>query len=245
MSDVMRTTNYFAFKTLDGNRNVTEKRIAKIMESIQAVGWISNPIIVNENMEVIDGQGRLEALKRLGMPVEYRVVKGLSIRECREMNDANQPWQVNEFVKSFADTGNKSYQRLQQLIDMYHVPVRDILRLMNRDRNLSKARLKTGEWEMENADFGTALKRLPIYTGYMEVFKRFKGNGLIKKQVSFWLTENAYPHSEIVDFLKQCDPEQIYCSSAERMIECIQKEYNRNKRNNRIHILEDFRSNND
>ena len=243
MSDVMRTTDYFAFKTLDGNRNVSEKRVNMIMESIKKIGWVSNPIIVNENMEVIDGQGRLEALKRLAMPVEYRIVKGTSVRECRIMNDANTLWQTAEFVKSYSDTGNKSFQRLQQMIEMYSVTTDVIMKLMNRDRNCNRNGIKSGEFEMTDEEFGKALKRLPIYTAYMKAFKRFKGNGRVKQQVAFFLTERSYPHQMLIDMLKECDPEVIYCSSGERMLECIQKEYNRFKRSGqKIHILEDFRS---
>lgn len=62
------TDKYSIFRRLSGNRDVKEARVKKIMRSIEKVGYIPNPIIVNENMEVVDGQGRLEAVKRLGLP---------------------------------------------------------------------------------------------------------------------------------------------------------------------------------
>ena len=61
------------FKTMDGNRLLKNDRVNKIVESINAVGYILSPILVNEKMEVIDGQGRLAALERLKMPVHYMV----------------------------------------------------------------------------------------------------------------------------------------------------------------------------
>ncbi|MBQ2600753.1 ParB N-terminal domain-containing protein [bacterium] len=72
VSAVYRTTDYDKFKTLDGNRTVEKSRVNKILKSINDNGYIHCPIIVNERMEIIDGQGRLEAVKQLGIPVEYK-----------------------------------------------------------------------------------------------------------------------------------------------------------------------------
>ena len=68
---VYSTEDYSVFQKLNGNRDVLESRKNKIMESILERGWIRNPIVVNQKFEVIDGQGRLEALQELKMPVEY------------------------------------------------------------------------------------------------------------------------------------------------------------------------------
>lgn len=71
---VFRTKKYSQFKRLDSNRTVKTGRVNKIKQSIEKVGYVQSPIIVNEKMEVIDGQGRLEALKQLQIPVDYIVV---------------------------------------------------------------------------------------------------------------------------------------------------------------------------
>ena len=52
MKEVKRTNNYEKFKRLKGNREVSPTRIRKIVESINRVGYITSPIIVNEKMEV-------------------------------------------------------------------------------------------------------------------------------------------------------------------------------------------------
>lgn len=117
--NIFTTTDYEQFKRLKGNRDVTNKRVAIIKESILQVGYISNPIIVNEDYEVIDGQGRLEALRQLGMPVEFRVIKGLGITECRAMNLKPTGWSISDFVKSYAEYGNKNYIRFKNIADRY------------------------------------------------------------------------------------------------------------------------------
>lgn len=116
---IYTTTDYGQFNRLKGNRDVTNKRVAIIKESIAQVGYISNPIIVNEKHEVIDGQGRLEALRQLGLPVEYRIVEGLGINECRAMNLKPTGWSISDFVKSYAEYGNENYIRFKAIADKY------------------------------------------------------------------------------------------------------------------------------
>lgn len=112
---VYSTKNYNMFKTLNGNRQVLSAREAIIRESIKKNGWISNPIICNENYEVIDGQGRLAALKSLGLPVEYIIVNGTNIDDCRALNAVQKNWTINDWIESYVQQGITDYQFLRNL----------------------------------------------------------------------------------------------------------------------------------
>lgn len=119
MKKIERTNDYDKFKRLKGNRDVSPSRVRKIIESIDKVGYVTSPIIVNENMEIIDGQGRLEALKQLNMPVEYIVHEGIGINECLSMNIHQSNWTMKDYIKSYAERGKQSYIYLQQLMERY------------------------------------------------------------------------------------------------------------------------------
>lgn len=116
---VYQTSHYDDFRTLQGNRNVTELRIDRIMKSIKAVGNRICPIVVNRDMMVIDGQGRLEALKRLGLPVYFVIDETAGIEECRWLNIGMTNWGMPDFVRSYAESGNVAYQILSDLLDEY------------------------------------------------------------------------------------------------------------------------------
>lgn len=111
------TRDYEKFKFLKGNRATTPARIKKIQNSIMSVGYVTSPILVNENFEIIDGQGRFEALKGLKMPIEYIVHPGISLKECQAMNIYQSNWKLTDYIASYAEVGNPSYIRLKQLID--------------------------------------------------------------------------------------------------------------------------------
>lgn len=86
INKVFLESNLSKFKLLDGNRSIEESRVNKIIDSIKTVGFINSPIVCNEHYEIIDGQGRLEACKRLGLAIPYIVIDGLGVDECRAMN---------------------------------------------------------------------------------------------------------------------------------------------------------------
>lgn len=133
---VRKTSDYSMFKVMKGNRIVSRNRVEKIIASITKVGYVINPIIVNERMEVIDGQGRLNALKELGFPVYYLVVPGIGIRECISMNINQEKWTYMDYIRSFADRDLEDYVTLKKAIDKYApgVPLRMIIAILSGNR---------------------------------------------------------------------------------------------------------------
>lgn len=167
--EVYVTRNYDIFKRLTGNRDIPESRISKIVESIQTIGWIHNPIIVNEKMEVVDGQGRLTALQRLKMPVEYIIVEGIGNKECIRMNMHMVNWKLPDFVKSYAEQGNENYQRLLALMEKYAGGNLNII--STAVYRVSKAKLrdiKEGTLQLTEEQYRAAVPRLEYIKPLLE-----------------------------------------------------------------------------
>lgn len=114
---VYETRKYGVFKKLDGNRDLCS--VKKIVESIEKVGYIPSPVCVNENMEVIDGQNRIEALKQLGLPVHYYIVNGIGIDEARQMNIGRKNWQLIDYFKSYAAEGKEEYVYFLKMLEKH------------------------------------------------------------------------------------------------------------------------------
>ena len=159
--NIYETTNYSMFKSMEGNRAVTDGRVTKIVESINKVGYVLSPILVNEKMEVIDGQGRLSALERLKLPVHYMIQEGVGINECIQMNIHQSNWALSDFVTSYAIRGNEHYQRLQSLLDRFsELPTGTVIMCAgNTNYTHSGAvskKLKMGKMEVTENDFERA-----------------------------------------------------------------------------------------
>lgn len=113
------TDDYSIFRELTGNRFVDRSRVQRIIKSIKEHGYITNPIIVNEKMEIIDGQGRFQALKELNMIVEYIISPGAGVAECIALNVYQKNWTALDYIKSYADQGMSDYKTLSRYLEKY------------------------------------------------------------------------------------------------------------------------------
>ena len=241
MSEIIRTTDYYKFRQMVGNRSIS-KRAENIKESIKRIGWVSNPIIVNQNMEIVDGQARFQALRELGMPIEYRMIPNLDIDDCRTLNKFNTDWKAIDFLDSFAAVGNHNYMRLKNLMETFgEHQLRLVLRAAG--RSYDKEEFQEGNMILTDRDFGLAFRRLSTLSKFKPVLKRFGGRALVKYPAIFFIADrNDVDTDEMLRVLRICDPKDIYCDTALHFLESIQKVYNRNKmRKNRIYIAEDYK----
>lgn len=116
---VYTTTDYFLFKTLDGNRKLNQLHLKRLIKSIEERPLFS-PIIVNENHQVIDGQHRLEAFKALKLPINYIVINGYGLREVQILNANSKTWNADDFMHGYCDLGYKDYITYKEFKEHYN-----------------------------------------------------------------------------------------------------------------------------
>lgn len=130
INKVYETVNYGIFKNLKGNRQVEKLRKKRLNESFDKVGLIKAPIIVNEKMEIIDGQGRFEACKERGLPIVFQIIEGIGDKECICMNTGTMNWSIPDYVNFYAEKGLKDYQEIKALSTKYkNIPLSSLIPL--------------------------------------------------------------------------------------------------------------------
>ena len=130
------TTDYEKFKYIKGNRAIVEAHVKTLSDQIAKKDF-QIPIIVNEKMEVCEGQHRLEAYRLLGVPITYIIKEGLEIGDIREMNSTSRKWTMSEYMDTFNDVsaaperiirrciqsiGTNALKTLYRLDDLGEVP---------------------------------------------------------------------------------------------------------------------------
>lgn len=152
---VYETNKYTQFKKLLGNREVTTARLSAIKESILRIGYQPSPIIVNENKEIIDGQGRLAACEALSIPILYIVKEGLTIDDCISMNIKMKNWNELDYINCYADRGYPSYINLRDALTEFPLLNWEFLYIVSgktRNKNTSND-LKNGKLEFPKLNF--------------------------------------------------------------------------------------------
>jgi len=90
-------------------------------------GVLPTFIEVNEHFEVIDGQHRLEALKLLGLPVNYIVNVGAGLQEAQRSNEIKLKWSHADRLESYCERQNENYIFIKYLINKYNLPLFNVL----------------------------------------------------------------------------------------------------------------------
>lgn len=107
---IYQTYDYEMFKIMVGNRTLVANK--KLEEEIIKDGQIQ-PIIINKQNEVIDGQHRLQILEKLEMPVKFIINEDAKINNVVSINSSSKNWTNTDYLNSYADRGFKDYQWLK------------------------------------------------------------------------------------------------------------------------------------
>ena len=111
------TYDYSIFKFIECNRNVSH--IKKLKESIQSIDLTMHyPIIVNDNMEIVDGQHRFEVCKLLGKPIYYEYINSKDyIKGMQNLNVASRVWRQEDYLHFYRKLANKDYINFERFMN--------------------------------------------------------------------------------------------------------------------------------
>ena len=138
---VYRTEDYTQFGYFEGNRAIIKAHVRNLMESL-AEQQIPSPIIVDELYRVADGQNRLEACKRLGLPVYYIIVPGMTLEDVKRMNSNTKAWSWQENMQSFIDLGVEDYATYKEFFESYELNHTECMQLLIGHTSLRKGSKK-------------------------------------------------------------------------------------------------------
>lgn len=240
---VLETTDYGMFRRLDGNRAVSELRVKKIIGSIKKVGYVTSPIVVNDQNQVIDGQGRLEALKRLKLPVHYIVVPNIGINECIAMNMNQSNWTLMDYITSHAETGNVSYMYLLNLIKAYGKTLQNkvILYVVTGKIESAAPYIKDGNLVCTADDYNRAQKVLSYLTGFAPVFRRVQGhNEYYYEALAFCHEDPEIDNDRLAEKMVQLQGNLYPVTTILQAFDVIEEIYN-NRARKRVYIKTNYR----
>jgi len=144
---------------------------------------------------LVDGQHRLEAAKREGLSVPYRVIDGLTEDDIVLINADNKKWNMSNYVHFWAQKGVSDYVFLEQFMDKHQLTARAAARIIgSQDRSANgiggqQPLLKAGKFKLSHAKVERAeelIRRLHQIRQYCR-FKVFANTifiGAIEKMIA-------------------------------------------------------------
>jgi ParB-like nuclease family protein len=121
---IQKTNDYNIFKRHPKNREIEHANYVKIMNSIKQKNLLEfRPIMVNDKMEVIDGQHRLKVASELNLPVFYQIQKEQNDEDIFLLNHNQRGWKPVDFLNYYAQSGNRNYVDLKKFMEKNNIPL--------------------------------------------------------------------------------------------------------------------------
>tara|TARA_R110002153_G_scaffold17182_1_gene59819 strand:+ start:130 stop:900 length:771 start_codon:yes stop_codon:yes gene_type:complete len=99
---VYETRDYKAFSFITGNRNINNSHLEKLRKSMMEM-LIPIPIVVNEKLQIIDGQHRYMICKEEGWTLTFIQIKGLALTHVQKINELMKVWTAEAFMHCYCD----------------------------------------------------------------------------------------------------------------------------------------------
>ena len=123
---VLYEKNYTKFTLFDNNRDINETHVEELIASMRKSGQLM-PVVVTPDKEVIDGQHRLKACEKLGIPVSYVINSTGNSKQIAVMNNTQKGWKNKDFLKHFSHSGHSNsseYKKIEKFFEEYKLPFR-------------------------------------------------------------------------------------------------------------------------
>lgn len=197
---IYKTTNYDLFKSIKANRNISPTNYNKLIRSMGEKQLLI-PILVNEKMEIIDGQHRYLAAKELGKPVYYHIEWGYREEEMKRANLVSSNWTKNDFLNMFINQNDPTYTKIKELMDHYGIVISDMIKIISavREDNSRETALAFEEGtiiitDLDFMDIENFLESLSLF----KEFKQYNRSKFISAFLELYF-HAAYNHDQMVE----------------------------------------------
>ena len=182
-----RTHDYSLFTRLEGNRAVVASRVSKILKSVTDYGYIFNPIVVNESYQIIDGQGRFEALRAMDLPIDFVIAPGAGLEECIALNSSTTSWTLPDYIDSYCELGNANYIRMKKLISIFpDLPLRVIVPITFGIASFPTNDIKSGHLNISEDQLASVTSDLKLISSVYPALKKISnGPGYYPYAIAF------------------------------------------------------------
>lgn len=238
---VLMTTDYSIFNILKENRDVRKSRVTKIMNSISEINFTRcQPIVLNEKMEIIDGQTRFFACKELGLPIYYMIEKlnGQSVKVMTSMNTKQAKWNQDEFIDLYYKQGHPVFIETKECMEKYpFITSSTALYFVTNQPNLRD--IKTGDpatikkGKIPYSTFGD------ILVDFKEIFKDYNHVFFIRALINV-VKLNLYNHKDDFKRFEKHRYQLKGCSDINQYLQMFEEILNYHRRGGKIDVITEY-----
>lgn len=205
---VYSTKDLTQFKDIVGNRLINDNSvyIQKLADSIRRIGNVV-PVVINNKWETIDGQRRIRAIRKFGLPNPVKYIRHINadIEVVGDINRLQIKWNHRDWLNKYSSLENPHYIAYEELAEKYEkfMKSRSLRGLLMNGR---VDPLKTEVWE--TGQFTINNEQLPLAVNYLEILKKVY---LIGEKENIFASDRGFQKAlfEVVKRAKKLDVERL------------------------------------
>jgi uncharacterized protein YutD len=190
--------------------------------------FIINPIMVNENLEIIDGQHRFTASKELGLPIYYIVEQGGRLEDVQVLNTNTKNWTLSDYIDSYCNLGNENYLKIKEFISIFpDLSISSCVDILTDylNSNYGRKSLRNGSLVIKNYEksllFATQIIELKNYIDFYNHCNFIRAMMTIVKI-------KGYNNNQMYEKIKLYRADFFRCSNISQYRNLLHKAYNKN-----------------
>ena len=219
------TKNYNDFKFVKGNRAINYTHVNNLVDSIKEKD-LQMPIIVDEKMNIIDGQHRFEAYRLLKKDVHFIIKKNFNLNDIRQVNSVQKSWTPITYMNSFKDLGIKDYVYLEWFVRTYKFGIRESVQMLTNAKATGPkdmVEFKLGKFKITNLEKGKRMANKINKVG--EYFSHYKKRTFVTAMIAA-LTKKEFEWSRFEQKLENFSAMLKNQGSRDDFLINIEKLYN-------------------
>lgn len=150
-------------KFITSNRSINRTHVDKIKESIKKHGFLPDKaILVNDKLQILDGQHRYQACIELGVEPVYKIVKNADCDLMIDLNSTQSSWAIKDYIHYFASSGLESYQLLSSFVERNNINCTVALALINSQDGKAFKSIRQGDFKVDEDTITNAQQILDL-----------------------------------------------------------------------------------
>lgn len=252
------TKDYSKFKISPENREVNEYHLRRIIRAIREKNLLPDfPILVTNDMTIIDGQHRYLAAYELGVPIYYRFAEKTEWGDLGFANANVKKWSIRDYHHYWCQKGKEDYLRAQEFINRHpHIRLTTAIPLLTGESHISegwqytnstgrskwRSDFEGGKWKIGSIKRAEEVaKKIADYRKHYAGYRRIKFvNALMKV-----MADARYDHSRMMHQLETYGA-AVEIRNATRIpdyVDMLNEAYNFNRRHGKGRVLLGVNSN--
>lgn len=220
------TCNYAQFKLVKTNRPVNQDHLMRLYDAVEKKNLLAEfPILVDRNMNVIDGQHRLKVAESLAVPIYFIVSERITVDDISHTNANTLHWKMQDYMDRWLSDGKLEYLKLDRFCKKYpFLGLRTAAMLCHHgDGAKMRGSFPIGQYLCNDVAFATKVaEALLDFSKFYPYYYQACFVGTVRNLVA----NRHYDHKIMMARLEYQSTKLVRCPNADAYLELISEIYN-------------------